>query len=220
MGSINPIGSEAALSTLTKNSKSEKKSEKEKPKSAAEFSAETNAVVLDASLGTRISEEAKAREPGSQNGDLRNLYGSLSLTGKEIVDKIIEQLRIELPEGVQSLKPEDVTPEATASRIVTGVTAFFDQYAKQNKGLEGDALVESFLTQVQTGVDRGYGEAVKILEAIGAFEVDGVKSGIESTRFLIDEKLSAFATTKKQELSGEPALKPAQETPAKISTVA
>lgn len=90
----------------------------------------------------------------------------LSLTSKEIVDKINEQLKISLPEGVQSLKPEDVTPEATADRIVFGVTAFFDVYAKQKKNLSGDELVDSFVSEVTRGVGQGYEDAFKFLKEL------------------------------------------------------
>ena len=220
MGSIRPLSSEAALSTLQVNPK--EKLEKNKPgnnkveepsKSLAEFSANSDAVVLDASLGTKTSEAAK--EADSNENNFQELYKALSLTGKEIVDKINEQLKISLPEGVQSLKPEDVTPERTADRIVSGVTAFFDIYAKQKSNLSGDELVDSFISEVQKGVGEGYSDAFRFLEGIGAFKVEGVQAGIEKTRSLIDEKLLAFATQKKTELSGKDSEStPKTDTPA------
>jgi hypothetical protein len=48
------------------------------------------------------------------------------------------------------------------------------------------------MSLVRKGVDQGYDEAYSILDGIGAFEVDGVKSGVEETKRLIDEKLNAF----------------------------
>lgn len=215
MESIRPLSNEAALSTLQTNSKEkpEKNKAEEPSKSIAEFNANSDAVVLDASLGTKTSEAAKEAE--SDTGNFQELYKALSVTGKEIVDKINEQLKISLPEGVQSLKPEDVTPEKTADRIVSGVTALFDIYAKQKSNLSGDELVDSFISEVQRGVGEGYSDAFKFLEGIGAFKVEGVQAGIEKTRSLIDEKLSAFATQKKKDLgtsSSEPA--PKSESPA------
>jgi hypothetical protein len=194
MGSISPVSSLASIASLdSAKSKKDDKSEK----SVAEFTANSDAVILDASLGTK-SAEVNQKKSGD---NFQQLYEALSLTGREIVDKINEQLKLTLPEGVQSLKPEDVTPDATADRIVKGVTAFFEIYAKQKKNLSGDELVDSFISEVQRGVSSGYDDAFKFLEGIGAFKVDGVQDGVEKTRSLIDEKLAAFAAQKKKDLS-------------------
>lgn len=121
-----------------------------------------------------------------------------ALTAREILARINEELKDELPEGVESLDPNDYTPEATADRIVAGVTAFFDVFARQNKELQGDELVDAFIETVKRGVQKGYDEAYKILEGIGAFEVEGVREGIEQTKILVESKLDAFAAEKKQ----------------------
>jgi len=214
MESIRPLASQAALSTLPTITKPND-SDIEQTKSLAEFSANSDAVILDASLGTQTSEIAKKK---SKDDNFQELYKALSLTGKEIVDKINEQLKVVLPDGVQSLKPQDVTPDATASRIVAGVTAFFDTYAKQNKNLSGEKLVDSFISEVQKGVTQGYGDAFKYLEGIGAFKVGGVQAGIEKTRSLIDEKLAAFAEQKKKNLGVTPPSEaPKTETPPTVT---
>ena len=132
--------------------------------------------------------------------NFQDLYKSLSITAKAVVDKINEQLGEFLPNGVQSLKPEDVTPEATADRIVAGTTAFFDAYAKQHKNLEGEELIDSFMAEIRKGIGTGYDDAVNILEGLGAFNYDGVKDGIEKTKSLIEEKLIAFENLKRKEL--------------------
>ena len=221
MGSISPIASEAALKALPEaaNTKKQKNDSEDSGKSIAAFAANSDAVILDASLGTKTS-QANSKSVGRDN--FQDLYKALSLTSKEIVDKINEQLKVSLPEGVQSLKPEDVTPEATADRIVSGITALFDIYAKQKKNLSGDALVDSFISEVQKGVTQGYGDALKILEATGALKVTGVQDGVEKTRSLIDEKLSAFAIQKKTDLSGEPSAETSQsdQPPAEVDAVA
>src|SRR5262249_17386689 len=158
-----------------------------------DIAASSDAVVIDASLGTNIT-GTNAADASDGTPDFQKLYESLSLTGKQIVDKINEQLKTTLPNGVQSLKPEEVTPDATAQRIVDGVTASFDAYAKQHKDLSGDDLINSFLNEVQKGVSSGYSDAFNTLKALGAFDVDGVQSGVEKTRSLIDEKLAAWET--------------------------
>lgn len=129
-----------------------------------------------------------------------DIYKSLSITAREILDKINEYIKEEAPEGVQGLKPQDVTPEATADRIVSGATAFFDLYARQNPELEGEELLDSFMETIRGGVDKGYGEAVDILEGLGAFDVEGVKASVEETKRLVDEKLAAYETHMRKEL--------------------
>lgn len=119
----------------------------------------------------------------------------VKLTAQEIVDRLNALLKDILPEGLQSLKPEDTTPEATAERIVRGTTAFFDIYAKQHPELEGEELVESFMAAIRSGIDRGYSEAYDILEGLGAFEFEGVRDGVEQTKILIEQKLVAFEET-------------------------
>lgn len=198
MSSINNISGVPGTSSSFQSSKT---SSSKAAESLAEFRAQGDAVVIDASLGTTTGTSTGASSTGP---DFQQLYQALSLTAREIVDKINEQIKVSLPAGVQSLKPEDVTPEATAERIVTGVTAFFDIYAKQHKNLQGEDLVNSFLSEVRKGVDKGYSEAFDILKSLGAFKFEGVQEGIEKTKSLIDQKLEVFGNEKKKELGTAP----------------
>lgn len=134
------------------------------------------------------------------------LASGISLTAEEILAKINELLKADLPEGIESLAPSEVTPEATAERIVNGSTAFFSIYAQQNPDLEGEDLLNSFLDTIRGGIDQGYNEAVSILDGLGAFSIEGVKSGVEETRRLIDVKLAEFEARKREEL-GLPSVK-------------
>lgn len=120
------------------------------------------------------------------------LVNSLGLTAQQIVEKLNELLKKSLPDGIESLKPEQVTPEATADRIVKGVTAFYSAYAKQHPELEGEDLLDSFMQTIRSGIDQGYEDAYGILEGLGAFEFDGVREGVEQTKLLIEEKLKAY----------------------------
>jgi hypothetical protein len=143
----------------------------------------------------------------SMSGDAVNIsldfsqgYKSIGLSAQKIVDKLNEMLKDKLPDGIQSLKPEDVTPDATSDRIVKSITALFDAYAKQHPELEGQDLVDKFLELAKKGVDQGYNDAFSILKGLGAFEFDGVQAGIEKTKELIGQKLDAFREFKLKEL--------------------
>ena len=153
---------------------------------------------------SRAARPAARHRADSSSVNFQDLYKSLTITAKEIVDKINEKLSASLPDGVQSLKPEDVTPEATADRIVKGVVGLYSIYAKQNKGLEGEDLLISFIDTVKSGIDAGYSDAIGILENLGAFHYDGVREGLAKTRSLIDEKLAKFETEKRSELGLAP----------------
>ena len=122
---------------------------------------------LSASSGDRVTTGLNSSEKG------------LVLTAREIVDRINELLKIKLPNGIESLKPQEVTPEATADRIVSGVTAFFDIYAKQHPDLSDEDLVTSFMDTIRGGVEQGYSDAYGILEGLGAFQFEGVRAGVE-----------------------------------------
>lgn len=128
------------------------------------------------------------------------LSQGLSVSAEEIVKRINEKLKSVLPDGVQSLKPEETTPEATADKIVKGVTGLFDYFAKRHPELQGEDLLTGFMDTIRAGVEQGYGDASKFLSDNGAFEIDGVKSGIEKTKGLIDQKLKEFEATKRKEL--------------------
>jgi hypothetical protein len=154
--------------------------------------ASSNSVIIG-SIGSYAQED-------KVSVSFQDLYKGLSITGKQIIDALNQQLGEFAPGGIQNLKPEDVTPEATADRIVTGATAFFDAYSKQHPNLEGEDLVNGFMNEIRKGIGQGYDDAVKILDGLGAFNFDGVKDGIEKTKSLIEEKLVAFENQKRKEL--------------------
>jgi Domain of unknown function (DUF5610) len=122
------------------------------------------------------------------------------ITARELIEKINQLLKDKLPEGVESLKPEDYTPEATADRIVKSTTGFFELYQKQHPELSPEEALDSFYEQVKKGIQTGYDDAYATLQGLGAFEIDGVQAGVEQTRILIDEKLQAFYEQKREEL--------------------
>ena len=132
--------------------------------------------------------------------DFSDLYKGLSVAGQKIVDKINELIKAKVPDGLQSLRPEDVTPDATAEKIVLGATAFFSTYAKQHPELEGEDLLDAFMKEIRSGIEQGYGEAFDTLDGLGAFQFEGVKEGIQQTKTLIEEKLKAFEQFKREEM--------------------
>mgnify|MGYP001365119164 CR=1 FL=1 len=150
---------------------------------------------------TRISNKAHSQD--RVDIDMSQVYKGLSILGQEVIDKLNGVLKNELPGGIQSLKLEDHTPEKTSDFIVNGTTALFAIYAQQNPKLEGEELLDSFMKTIRSGIAEGYKDAMSILEGIGALKFDGVSEGIAKTMQLVDEKLLAFETMKREQLSAK-----------------
>lgn len=146
----------------------------------------------------------------SADASINDLPKSLTVSAQEIVAKLNEILKAKLPDGIESLKPEEATPEATADKIVQGATSFFEIYKQQNPDLSNEDLLRKFMETIRSGIDQGYGQAVDTLEGLGAFQFDGVKDGIEKTKSLIEDKLKAYEAQKRQELGLAP-VSPIQE---------
>jgi len=126
------------------------------------------------------------------NVSMKEVYKSLTVLSQKVLDRLQEILGDQLPEGLESLRPEDHTPEKTAQNIVDGATALMGVFARQHPELEGEELLSEFMKTIRGGISDGYGQAESILGDIGAFDIDGVKSGIDQTKKLVEEKLKAF----------------------------
>jgi len=126
---------------------------------------------------------------------------NLSAFAQQVLDKLNEIVGKEIPGGLTNLAPEDHTPEKTAQRIVDGVTALLPIFAAQHKELSGDALISAFMETIRGGIEQGYGDAEKVLGDVGAFDITGVRDGIDETKKLVEEKLKAFETSYRKQLS-------------------
>lgn len=85
----------------------------------------------------------------------------------------------------------DVSPEATADRIVSLSTAFFDAYKGQNPNLSEEEALIKFIDVISGGINTGFGEARDILSGLSVLEGD-IATNIDSTYDLVQEKLQAF----------------------------
>ncbi len=163
---------------------------------SANYSAkdQSNSLVIDATLGSSSASTDQV------SVSFEDLYKGLSIAGKTVIDKLNEILKAKLPNGIQSLKPEDVTSEATADRIAMGATSFFHVFATQNSNLQGEELLNKFMETIRGGIKKGYDAASATLEGVGAYQFDGVKQGVDETMGLVEKKLQQFEAYMREQM--------------------
>jgi hypothetical protein len=136
---------------------------------------------------------------------------TLSLSSDQILAKLNALLKDKLPAGIESLNVDDYTPEKTADSIVGSITALFANFQSSNPELSPEQQLSHFMAAARSGVDEGYSDAYETLDGLGAFSFDGVKSGIEQTKILITQKLTAFEAAQKKSLGIDSVQKPSAE---------
>lgn len=117
-----------------------------------------------------------------------------ALVYKAAIDAINKELESELgPNAIQEGYDSglDVSPEATASRIVSMTTGMFSLYQESNPELSFKEQVNRFIEIVKSGVDQGFGEAREILDGLGVLEGE-IEQNIDSTYELVQKGLDAF----------------------------
>jgi len=137
-----------------------------------------NASVLKSSLEVSVS---AGNEP-------------LALLYKAAIEGINEVLKGELGDNaIQNAYDSglDVSPKATADRIVSMSTAFFTQYRDQNAEMSDEEAVNAFTEIIKGGIDKGFVDARKILSGLDVLEGD-IASNIVSTYDLVQQGLQDF----------------------------
>lgn len=85
----------------------------------------------------------------------------------------------------------DVSPEATAERIVAFSTNFFPLYLKQNPEMDEQQALTKFTDIISGGIDQGFEEAKDVLTGLNVLEGD-IASNIEKTYELVQKGLADF----------------------------
>ncbi len=85
----------------------------------------------------------------------------------------------------------DVTPEATAGRIVSLSTAFFGKYQEMHPDMGQEEALTKFTDIISGGIDKGFAEARDILDGLGVLEGD-IATNIDKTYTLVQDGLKSF----------------------------
>lgn len=118
----------------------------------------------------------------------------MQLLYKTAIEEINKQLASEGNENIIQATYEseiDVSPEATAQRIVKSSTAFYQAFKEQNSGLSDEESLNEFLSVINSGINTGFDDAKDILESLSVLEGD-IENNIELTYDFVQQGLNSF----------------------------
>ncbi|EMR13877.1 hypothetical protein MPL1_03078 [Methylophaga lonarensis MPL] len=160
-------------------------------------------------LGQQISELAKSRQSllsEAKSEFNRNLIevtisvsnsrgdSSMSLLLKTAIEGINDALKDDFGDNaIQNAYEQgiDVSPEATADRIVQMSTAFFDAYYASRQDMPLEEALQSFVEVIGRGIDQGFKEARDILSGLQVLQGE-IASNIDKTYDLVQQGLQDF----------------------------
>lgn len=160
-----------------------------------------------AQLGAQIMQASMDVSISSGNNSLALLYRSA-------IDSINEYLAPTLgPNAIQNAMSQDNSPEGTAGRILSVSTGFYEAYAAQRPNDDPEEVLRDFVDVIRGGFEKGYNEAVGILQGLGVMgEGSFVAEEIGKTFTLVQqgyddflESMLARLQPADTEASGEPA---------------
>lgn len=121
---------------------------------------------------------------------------SQALLFRGAIERINELLSPTLgPDAIQARMSEDNSPEATAGRILSLSTGFFDAYAAQRPDDDPDQVAKDFVDLIRGGFEKGFGEAQEILQGLKVFSGD-IESGVMRTFELVNKGYDEFLASK------------------------
>lgn len=132
----------------------------------------------------------------------------MALLYRTAIDSINEYLEPELgPDaiGQAMVQNQDLSAEATAGRILSQSTAFFDAYAAQHQGENPEDVARNFVALIRGGFEQGFGEAEDILQGLGVLEEGSpIAAGIQKTYALVQKGYDDFLAQKLEALRTPP----------------
>jgi hypothetical protein len=158
---------------------------------AASIKQQHNASILQANLNFSVS-------AGNE---------SLALLYKTTIEGINDVLQAEFGDNaIQNAYDSDldISPEATADRIVSMSTAFFSIYREQNSEMSDEEAAQAFADIIGGGIDTGFVEAREVLDGLSVLEGD-IASNIDTTFDLVQKGLLAFVNSYAEAKEDEPA---------------
>ena len=183
---ITSMQQNAVTASTTKDSTAASEVKEQKPTTAS-LRSSFNAQIIEASLKVSI-----------QVGD--NPQGLLFRTSLESIYESIGGFKsninpdYKMPSMNDSNNPY-ATPEGTANVILSFSLGLYAQYSQSHQGEDEAAMATNFIELIRGGFEKGYGEAVDILESLSVFNGD-IKTDIEKTWELVQKGYDDWLSTK------------------------
>jgi len=158
-----------------------------KTESAQQSGAATSRIESKQTLNAAILQANHDVSISSKNAPLTLIY-------KTAIDAINKELETDYGENSIQQGYEnglDVSPEATAGRILSFSTGLFSLYQDQHPEMGEQEQVESFVDIIGGGIETGFSEAKEILEGLGVME-GKIADDISTTYDLVLQGLEAF----------------------------
>lgn len=85
----------------------------------------------------------------------------------------------------------DVSPAATADKIVSLATDFYDAFKAQHQNEDDQQVLDKFMDTIGSGIERGFAEAREILDQLGALQ-GSIATNVDQTFALMKIGLNNF----------------------------
>ncbi len=131
----------------------------------------------------------------------QNLYNGFSQKDLQNLESLVESAKANL--GVSPDTSFDVTPEATANRIVDFALLAFSQFQENHADLSEEDVRTEFVEFIGKAIGRGVEEARDILTGLNAL-TEEVDADITTTVDIINQRLQDFADQGKTEEPAPP----------------
>lgn len=163
----------------------------------------SNSVRAEANADNRDVKDVKAESKKAYNAailaahervSLNSSNDALSLLYKTALEGINAELEPVMGKNAAKKIYEsgvDTSPKATADRIVSFATNFYSRYKELNPGGSEEETLNNFLELIKGGIDKGFNEAVTILQGLQVYE-GKVESDADETYKLIEQGLESF----------------------------
>jgi len=169
-------GSLQSADTARQSSAAASRVQRQEPVSEASLRKDLNVGILQASMEVSI-----------RSGDQ-----SQALLFRSAIEGINEALAPYLgPDAIQNAMGQDNSAEATAGRIVSMSTAFFEAYAARRPDDDPETVLRDFMGVVRGGFEKGFGEARDVLSGLGVFN-GAVEADVTKTRELVLQGYDRF----------------------------
>jgi hypothetical protein len=173
---------------------------------------------LDTALENRAAKETNknaqnaAIMAANEKVSLNSNNEGLSLLYKTALEAINKELEPVFGENAaQKIYDSgiDVSPEATAERIVSFATKFYGRYEQMTPNMSDEERLDSFLNIIGGAIDQGFTEAKDVLKGLSVYEGE-IESNVDKTYDFVLKGLAKFRE-RMEEVSQQKAAAKAEE---------